>query len=113
MTFRFTFETAMGAILLTLIFLMGQMAMWVFLFFIPFFYLPRMRRQNMDEREIQLFYKIGNVSTVFMFFSYILIEFLSEGVVNGYKLGDFRLQLCAGMFLLSRGLTGLVILARN
>lgn len=113
MRFRFTFETVVGAICMALTFFLGQMAGWTFILFVPFFYLPRLRRQNMDEREIQLFYKIGNISTIYMFLSYLLIEFLSSALINGYKLGDFRIQLCASLFLLSRGLTGLIILARN
>lgn len=113
MTFRFTFEAVVGTIYLTLTLFLGQMAVWVFLFFTPIFFLPRMRRQNMDEREIQLFYKIGNWSTVSLFLSYLLIENLADVLVYGHKLGDYRIQLCVSLFLLTRGLTGLTILSKN
>lgn len=84
MTQRFSYELIIGIIGLVAVFLLGNagMAVLALLAAYPFF-----GKRNADEREIQLFYKTGNITAAFTLLACVVIYLASDIRVNGIQIG--------------------------
>jgi len=103
---RFTYELIIGIIGLIAVFLFGNagMASLALIAVLPFF-----GKKKVDERESQLFNKVGNVTAAVMLLALVSI-YLASGIdVNGYQIGELWLALAVIFFLIAHGVTGLII----
>ena len=82
---RFIFELCLGIVGLIAIILFGLQgaaAFALFVFLIPFC------KKKPDEREIHLFYIIGNITAGVVIVVCVVVYYFSNSFVNGYRIGD-------------------------
>ena len=110
MTKRFLLELIVGIAGLTAVFLFGDagLAVLAFLAIHPF-----IGKKKADERESQLFNKVGNVTAALTLLAAVGIYFASDIVVNGYQIGAHWLMLLVFSFLITHGVAGLAIFRRG
>jgi len=108
---RFILEFIVGIILLVSVLIFGQkgMAAFALLAIHPFI----KKKKKLDEREIQLFYRIGNFTAGASLLASITIFYFSDFVVNGQTLGDNWLFYVVSAFLISHGISGLFVFNRK
>lgn len=70
---------------------------------------PFIGKKKMDERESQLFNKVGNVTAALTLISCIVIYYSSDIEVNGLIIGKNWLILTIFSFLIVHGASGIVI----
>ncbi len=108
---RFVLELITGIILLISVLTLGQkgMAALALLAVYPFI----KRKSKLDERETQLFNKIGNITAGATFIASVAIYYFSEIAVNGWTIGDNWLFYVCSAFLISHGASGLFVFNRS
>ncbi len=104
---RFVLELIVGIILLISVLTFGQkgMAAIALLAIHPFI----AKRKKLDEREIQLFNKIGNLTAGATLLVSIVIFYFSDFIVKGQTLGENWLFYVVSAFLISHGISGLFV----
>lgn len=107
---RFGFELVVGIIGLIAVFYFGDDGMLVFVLLAAH---PFIGKKKSDEREAQLFYKIGNITAAGTLLASVGIYYASDIVMNGNLVLDLWLFLLANSFLIIHGASGLIILRRN
>ncbi len=107
---RFTYELIIGIIGLIAVFLFGDagMAVIALLVFHPF-----IGKKRADERESQLFNKVGNTTGAITLLACVGIYLTSDIIVNGYQIGEHWLILACFSFLIAHGVSGLIIFKRG
>jgi len=107
MSKRFILEFIVGIILLVSVLLFGQkgMAAFALLAIHPFI----KKKKKLDEREIQLFNKIGNFTAGATLFMSVAIYYFSDFVINGLTIGANWLFYVLSAFLISHGMSGLIV----
>ncbi len=107
---RFVYELIIGIIGLITVLLFGNagMAVSALLTVHPF-----IGKKKADERESQLFNKVGNVTAGATLLACIGIYFASEISINGNQIGDLWLVLAVMSFLIVHGGAGLIILKKG
>lgn len=106
MTKRFIFELLFGVVWVVAIILfgnLGSVAMVLMVFLIPFC------KKKPDEREMQLFYKIGNLTAGVTIVLCVIIYQCSNYIVNGHRVGDLWLFWLLSTFFIAHGIVGIVI----
>jgi hypothetical protein len=108
---RFILELIVGVALLVSVIVMGQkgMAALALLAVYPFI----RKRSKPDEREVQLFNMIGNITAGATLFVSVIVFYFSDLMVNGQTLGDNWLFYVCSAFLISHGLSGLIVFNRK
>ena len=103
---RFIYELIVGIIGITAVFLFGNagFAVLVLLIIHPF-----IGKKKMDERESQLFNKVGNATAAITLISCIVIYYSSNIEVNGFIIGKNWLILAVFSFIIAHGASGIVI----
>ena len=103
---KFILEFIVGIILLVSVLIFGQKGMAVFalLAIHPFI----KKKKKLDEREIQLFNKIGNFTAGATLLVSVLVYYFSDVVINGLTIGDNWLFYVLSAFLISHGISGLI-----
>ncbi len=110
MIFRFYFQVIVGAICLIGILLFGEKGISLLAIFALLPLIMRLRKTpKLDERELQLFYKIGNITLGITILLLVAIDLLSDTVIYGMKVGDFWMELSVSAILFFQGLVGLII----
>ena len=110
MTKRFLLELIVGIIGLIAVLLFGDAGTAVITLLVVH---PFIGKKKADERESQLFNKVGNVTAALTLLAAIGIYFASDIVVNGYQIGAHWLMLLVFSFLIVHGASGLVIIRRG
>lgn len=107
---RFIFEICVGLIMLTAIYFFGVkgLAAMALLAAHPF-----IGKKESDERESQLFYKIGNYTAGATVLAATIIYYFSDKIINGILIGNHWFGLLIVSFLMAHGLSGLFILYKN
>ena len=107
MSKRFILEFIVGIILLVSVLLFGQkgMAAFALLAIHPFI----KKKKKLDEREIQLFNKIGNFTAGATLLMSVAVYYFSDFVVNGWAIGENWLFYVLSAFLISHGMSGLIV----
>lgn len=103
---RFIFELCLGIVGLIAIILFGLQgaaAFALFVFLIPFC------KKKPDEREIHLFYKIGNFTAGATIVLCVLIYQCSNYFVNGHRIGDLWLYWVLFSFFVAHGIVGIIV----
>jgi hypothetical protein len=103
---RFVYELIVGAIMLIAVFLFGTkgIAAMALLSAHPF-----IGKKKADERESQLFNKIGNYTAGAVLLACIIISYFSDSIVNGLVIGKNWFGLVLSAFLIAHGSLGLII----
>ncbi len=114
MNFRFWFESIVGFCCIICILLFGQAGSASIALFALLPVIMRIRKtKNLDERELLLFYKAGNLSIAFFILAICLISFLSKVVINGHAIGASWMFLSITSILMFHGIAGLVVFKRE
>ena len=107
---RFAYELFVGTILLIAVSLFGVIGFAAFALFAA---QPFIGKKKADERESQLFNKVGNITAAATLLACVIIHFSSDFVVNGFKIGESWLILAVFSFVLAHGTAGLIIFKRG
>ena len=110
MKIRFFYELVVGIILLIAIFLFGEKGFTAIVLLVA---QPFIGKKKADERESQLFNKVGNYTAGTTLFACVLIYYFSDLTVNGQLIGQYWLGLVAAGFLMAHGASGLIIFREN
>ncbi len=105
---RFILELTVGILLLVAVLVFGQRGMAVFslLAIHPFI----AKKKKLDERESQLFNKIGNHTAAITLLASVAIFYFSDVIINGQSIGENWLFYVCSAFLISHGVSGLLTL---
>lgn len=105
---RFILELTVGIILLVAVLIFGQngFAAFALLAIHPFV----AKKKKLDERESQLFNKIGNYTAAITFLASVIAFYFSDLMINGQAIGENWLFYVCSAFLISHGGSGLVIM---
>jgi cytochrome bd-type quinol oxidase subunit 2 len=104
---KFLLEFITGTILLASVIIFGQKGM-VALVLLSIYPLIK-KKKELDEREIQLFNKIGNLTAGITLFISVIIYYFSDIAINDLKIGENWLFFILSAFLISHGTTGLIV----
>lgn len=107
---RFTYELIIGIICLISVTLFGDVGMVAFALFAVY---PFIGKKKADERESQLFNKVGNVTAGLTLIASVVIYLASDIVLSGHRIGEFWLGFVAASFLIAHGASGLIILKKG
>jgi hypothetical protein len=114
MIFRFWFESIFGFICLICILLLGAKGASSLVIFVLLPILMRIKKTKQpDERELQLFYKIGNLTMGLTILALIIIHTLQNTEINGHVIGTNWMTLAIASTMLAHGLAGLIIFKRQ
>ena len=65
--------------------------------------------KSFDEREYQIFYKSGNYSLAFIVIGMVIINFISDQLIQGTRIGDMWLYFNLALLFFGKGLAGIII----
>jgi len=107
---RFSFELITGIIGIISILIFGKLGMiaLILLSVLPFF-----SKKKNDERENQLFNKVGNYTAALTLVACVGLFMTTDFIINGYKIGDLWLFFVIFSFLVAHGITGLIVFKKN
>jgi len=105
---RFVLELAVGVILLVAVLMFGEkgMAAFALLAIHPFI----AKKKTLDERESQLFNKIGNYTAAATLLASIALFYFSDVIIYGHAIGENWLFYVCSAFLISHGAAGLFVM---
>ncbi|MBU0711430.1 hypothetical protein KJ762_02795 [bacterium] len=110
MIFRFWFESIVGLFCIICMLLFGQAGAASFALFALLPVIMRIRKMTKpDERELQLFYKAGNLSIALVIITIYLISHFSGVAINGHAIGDNWMFLSITSILMFHGIAGLIV----
>jgi len=109
MLLRYYFETFVGLLCFALILVLGSKGMASLALFALLPIIMRLRKTKVDERELHLFYKAGNITMGGNILFLFLIYRFSDTVINGNIIGNnwFALAVTATLFV--HGAVGLFL----
>ena len=107
---RFAYELFVGIVLMIAIILFGDKG---FVALVLLAVQPFIGKKKADERESQLFYRVGNYTAGATLLAAIAVYYFSDSLVNGIPLGKFWLGLVVAAFIMAHGASGLIIFKRN
>lgn len=70
---------------------------------------PFIGKKKADEREIQLFYKIGNYTAGATLLASVVVYYFSDSIINELVVGKNWFGLVLSAFLIAHGLFGLIL----
>lgn len=108
MLFRYYFELIAGLIFISAILILGSKGTVVFVLLAALPLIMRINKTRIDERDLHVFYKAGNLTMGLMILFLILIYYSSDAVINGITVGSNWFQLSVGGFIFVHGLAGLI-----
>jgi hypothetical protein len=116
---RFVYELAVGIIGFVAVLYFGSkgyVALALFAFQ-PFIgersILTKEAKRKWDEREYQLFYRVGNYTAGATIVALVVIFEMKDMIINNHLINDNWLGLAAGSFLMTHGISGLMIFRNN
>ena len=107
---RFAYELGVGIILMVAVLLFGTKGMLANVLLVL---QPYIGKKKADERENQLFYKVGNYTAGATLVASVIIFECSDMIVNGLLIGKNWLGLVVAAFLIAHGASGLIIFKKN
>lgn len=102
---RFIYELIVGIIMLIAVFLFGAKGILALVLLSAH---PFVGKKKADEREIQLFNKIGNYTAGATLLASVVVYYFSDSVLNDLVIGNNWFGLVLSAFLISHGLFGLI-----
>jgi Na+/H+-translocating membrane pyrophosphatase len=107
---RFIFELIVGLTGVISVLIFGEAGFAALALFAAYVFF---KKSKPDEREYQLFYRVGNLTAIFTLLLAVLIFLLSDQVIAGNVIGNLWIYLLVFSFLLTHGLCGLVVFTRS
>lgn len=107
---RFAYELIVGIIVLIAMVIFGGPGSAAMVLLAAHLFVGK---KKADEREAQLFNKVGNITAGTTLLACVIIYFASDVVVNGYLIGDNWLPLAATAFIIAHGGVGLLVLKKG
>lgn len=107
---RFTYELAVGIILLIAVLLFGTKGLAVLALLAAH---PFIGQKKADERESQLFNKVGNYTAGATLLVCVIIYYSSDVVVNGQALEKLWFGLAVAAFIIAHGAAGLIVFKKS
>ena len=109
----FSFEFAVGLLCIIATLFLGQAGMAVFALYALLPLVARkFRPAGPDERELQLFYRTGNITMALIVVAILCIYFASGININGNLVGEHWHFLSIASVLFLHGLSGLLVFRR-
>lgn len=109
MLLRYYFELAVGLLVIFAVLFLGAAGNTMFVLFAVLPAIMRKKKSKVDERELYVFYKAGNLTMGLMVLCLFIIHHFFDAVVNGNVVGDNWFPLSIGALLTVHGLSGLVM----
>lgn len=110
MIFRFYFQAVISLICILGILIWGDKGYALLVLFVLLPVIMRMKKTpKPDERELQLFYKACNITFGGTILAIVLIENISDVIINGNKIGNYWGILTIMSIVVIQGITGLII----
>ncbi len=110
MLFRFYLQVIISLICILGVFAWGDKATALLALFALIPVIMRIKKiKKLDEREQQLFYKIGNITLGVSILIIVLIYKLSDFVLYNIKIGDYWMILTILSLIFIQGLVGLIV----
>ena len=109
MILRYYFELIVGLIAILAILLFGKFGNAFFILFAALPLIMRIRKGKVDERELLVFYKAGNLTMGLMIVCLYLISYFFHSTINGNLIGDHWFSLSVASLLTAHGLSGLIM----
>jgi hypothetical protein len=103
---RFIFECFVGLMMVIAIYFFGVKGFATMALLAAH---PIIGKKESDERESQLFTKVGNYTAGASLAAATLIYYFSDQVVNGHLVGNHWFGLLIASFLMAHGVSGLVV----
>ena len=107
---RFAYELMVGIVLLVAILLFGEKGMVVLVLLAV---QPFIGKKKADERESQLFNKVGNYTAGITLLACVMINYFSDLTVNGQLIGKNWLMLVVAAFLIAHGASGIIVFKKD
>jgi hypothetical protein len=107
---RFAYELGVGIILLAAVLFFGTKGM---LAIVLLALQPFIGKKTADERENQLFYRVGNYTAGITLVASVIIFECSDMILNGLIIGKNWLGMVIASFLIAHGAMGLIIFKTN
>lgn len=104
---RYLFQIGLGIFCFACVLMFGQKGFASFAFYAL---LALFGRQKPDERELYLFYKTGNATMGLMILVMVVVHFLQNQVISGFRIGDNWMVICATAMPLIQGIVGVYLL---
>ena len=103
---KFVYELIVGVIMLIAVSMFGVkgIAALALLSAHPF-----IGKKKMDEREMQLFYRVGNFTAGAVLFAAVIISYFSDTPINGILVGQNWFGLLMAVFIGAHGVAGLIL----
>lgn len=109
MLLRYYLEIVTGVLVLAVVLIFGKIGNVVFVFFAFMPLLIKVKKRKVDERELFVFYKAGNITMGLSVIALYFIHRFFDVTINGQTIGDNWFPLSIGVILLIHGLAGVVI----
>ena len=114
MIFRFWFESIIGIICLVCILVLGAKGASSLALFVLLPVIMRIKKtKSPDERELQLFYKTGNLTLFLSIIAIFVIHYLKDTLINGHLIGANWMTLAITSIVMAHGLSGLIIFKKQ
>jgi hypothetical protein len=107
---RFFSEAIIGILAIIAALFFGERGMAVFALYALTLFIPR---HKPDEREVQLYNKIGNITAGAALVACVAIYHFSDFTVNHLPLGKNWLTFVVAFFMLSHGISGLIVFSKK
>lgn len=110
MLLRYYFELITGLIVIAVVIISGKVigsTAFVLLAFLPL--LKRIKKGKVDERELYVFYKAGNLTMGLSVFCLYFINRFGDKTINEQTIGDIWFPLSIGSILVVHGLSGVIM----
>ena len=110
MVYRFYFQLIVGlAVILAILFFGNEGVISILLFvLLPFLKLFTGYKVR-DERELQMFYKIGNYTLLIVIAAVVIINKFSSTELNNNLIGDFWAPLTIASIFFGQGIIGILL----
>lgn len=107
---RFTYELIVGIILLAAVFLFGTQGLTALALLAAH---PFIGKKKADERESQLFNKVGNYTAGATLLACVVVYYFSDVVVRGHTLESLWFCLAVSAFIIAHGAAGLIVFKKS
>jgi energy-converting hydrogenase Eha subunit A len=109
MKFRFTYEAIIGMVSFLVVLFLGNVggSILALIAFLPL--ITKIKNIRLDEREMQLFYKVGNLTFGLTILALVGINYFGNYKINGNPVGNSWLMLSLSGIMLMHGIAGLIV----
>ena len=108
---RFISETVIGILIMLAVLIWGQPGTAAITLIVLFPFITRASKIKGDEREMLIHYKTGNIAFALAILFVIIIYYVENISLNGFKIIDVWMPLTIGSIIFAHGIAGLFVLS--